>query len=175
MLFPDIKKSYFEYSISYRNKLIKNIEKIFFILSNGNILNFIKLLCLTTTFGKKYILPASQEIQNRTTLINIKNLYEKALLYQKPSILSLIACDYSLETLKNIGFNISRNQYQRAKKINKNNLATIIPYKRKIPNSKKKLSNETIKKIVILLLNYSNISSNYNLKRKNYIDFNIKN
>ena len=80
------------------------------------------------------------ELNDKSILKNVENLYYNSLPHQKPSVLSLVACSYSFITLNEVGFNISRDQFNRARKINQEGKATLIPYVRAVPVSKSKLS-----------------------------------
>ena len=71
--FPALSKAYKYFMPSYQNKLIKKLEGIFLILSDGNIKEFIKEICNTTNFRKKIILPVSEELNNNSILSNINN------------------------------------------------------------------------------------------------------
>ena len=77
--FPALSKAYKYFVQSYQNKLIKKLEEIFIILSDSNIKEFIKEICNTTNFGKKFIFLVSEKLNNILILLNVKNFYNKSL------------------------------------------------------------------------------------------------
>ena len=67
--------------------------------------------------------------------------------------------------LKEKGFNITKDQHLRVKEKNKLNKATLKAYQRIMPTSIRRISNETIRKIVTICLENSKITQKQIIKR----------
>ena len=157
-------KSFENLSKSHKNKVISKFNDLFYLISNGIISSLTSYLC-ESKFGLEFIFPFYFEKYTKPILANIKDLYNKSPVSQKPSILSLIASQFSYQDLLKHEFQISKNQYYRAKKINRCNKATLLPYEKVIPKSKQKINNEQITKIVQICQENSTISSDSNIKK----------
>ena len=105
-------------SKSQKNKIISKIKDFFYFISNGNILSLMSDFC-NSKFSKEFIFPIYTEKYSKPILNNILNLYNNTPLLQKTIILSLIACQFSYKELKDYGFQISKNQFYKARKKNK--------------------------------------------------------
>ena len=96
---------------------------------------------------------------NAEILNNINELHKNAKNDQKSNILSVVAYDYMKPILKKLGFKFSNNQFKNAKNKRINENINLNKYKRHIPESKKKLSEDDIKNIIDYLNKYSQQSS----------------
>ena len=65
----------------------------------------------------------------------------------------MIACHFNKTQLLNMDLDVSQNQIQRARDINRSNKATLHEYKRTMPESKKKLRFQKLKRLSRLTLN----------------------
>ena len=90
---------------------------------------------------------------NLNIMNNIKCLYSNATNDNKSYILSLVAYDDLIPTLKNTGLKFTKKQFNAAKLKRINNNFTFKKYIRHVPESKKKL-NEDERKVVIKYLDY---------------------
>ena len=97
-------------------------------------------------------------------------LYKNTPALNKPSVLFLIACQFNKTQLLEMDLNVSQNQIQRARVINKEKKATLHEYERTMPESKRKLDLPRIEDIIEICLKNSQISS-YSSKKNKEISF----
>ena len=171
-IFSKPNKPIYELSKPQQNRYLLQIKQLFNLLSHNNEYMFIEYLCNKTTLGKKlYEDHYSYKINN--IIQNILQLYNTGENSQKLALLSLLANEFQLNFLKEKGFNITKDQHLRAKEKNKLNKATLKSYQRIMPASKRKISNETISKIVTICLENSKIIQKPNIKKIDFINFEI--
>ena len=84
---------------------------------------------------------------NVEILRNLKELHKNAKNDQKSNILSIVSYDYMIQILKKIGFKFSNSQFKTAQNKRVNENINLNNYKRHIPKSKTKLSQDDKDKI----------------------------
>ncbi|PVV03580.1 hypothetical protein BB560_001949 [Smittium megazygosporum] len=75
------------------------------------------------------------------------------------SVLALVSQVYTIEQLKDFGFEFSSNQYSLSRKKASDENFTLVDYERHSPTSKTKVSDKTKAKVSDILYEFSNISS----------------
>lgn len=140
-------------------KVVKKVENTFNLLSNGQVQDFVTFLMSETKLGKSHMLPAASKAIMDPVIKNILSLYENTPSNKRGHVLSLVANEFTYNTLLSFGFNITQGQFDWARKINKSGQASMLPYKRTMPKSRMKTSPLIQEQIVEILLENSYISS----------------
>lgn len=152
-------------SNSSKSRVFNNFTKALQFIAGENIPDFIEYL-FNTNFGKNNFIPIAQKLLCEPIVSNVITLYKATPASKKPSILSLIACHFNKTQLLNMDLDVSQNQIQRARDINRSNKATLHEYERTMPESKRKIEISKIEEIIKTCLKYSQISSYSSKKTK---------
>lgn len=104
-------------------------------------------------------MPVAKKLAMDPIIKNILLLYERTPVIKRGRILSLVANEFTFSELLSLGFSVTQGQFEWARKINKTGQASMLPYKRTMPKSRTKISQEAQEKIVEILLENSSISS----------------
>lgn len=160
--FTSATKPFSSLGASTKRERIAMLKKAFLFVSGGNLNSFIKHFLTQTEFGKTEFIPLIQNQKLNGIIDNLKDLLKSAPQKHLPALRSLVTSSYSLKELTDMGFNITKSEFEYSRKINKNKNVSLNKKSQKDNNYS--IKKEIIKKIIKKLLENSFETSQFTKK-----------
>lgn len=153
---------FFSLGASTKRERIAMLKKAFLFIAGDDLDNFIKHFLTQTEFGKAQFLPTIQNQKGNEFIENLKDLMKSSPQKHLPALQSLVTSSYSLKELNDMGFNITKSEFEYSRKINKNKNVSL--NKKSQKNNNYSLKKEITKKIIKKLLENSFETSQFTKK-----------
>ena len=154
---------FFSLAASTKRERIAMLKKAFFFVAGDDLKSFIKYFLNMTEFGKPEFLPNIQDEKALEIIENLKILMKNSPQKHLPDLRSLVTSSYSLSELNNLGFNMTKSEFEYSKKIKNNKKITL--NKKTNKNENYSLKKEIIKKILAYVLKYCSETSQASNKK----------
>ncbi|KAJ9083418.1 hypothetical protein DSO57_1034866 [Entomophthora muscae] len=118
--FTSAMKPFSSLGASTKRERIAMLKKAFLFISGGNLNSFINHFLTQTEFGKTEFIPLIQNQKLNGIIDNLKDLLKSAPQKHLTALRSLVTSSYSLKELTDMGFNITKSEFEYSRKINKN-------------------------------------------------------
>ena len=116
---------FFSLAASTKRERIAIFKKAFFFVAGDDLKSFIKYFLNMTEFGKTKFLPNIQDEKALEIIENLKILMKNSPQKHLPALRSLVISSYSLSELNNLGFNMTKSEFEYSKKIKNNKKITL--------------------------------------------------
>ena len=147
--FTSTMSPFFSLAASTKRERIAMLKKAFLFVASDDLNNFIKYFLNMTGFGNPKFLPNIQNEKAFEIIENLKILMKNSPQKHLPALRSLVISSYSLSELNNLGFNMTKSEFENSKKSKK-----ITLNKKTNKNENYSLKKEIIKKILAYVLKY---------------------
>ena len=158
--FTSTMQPFFSLGASTKRERIAMLKKAFSFVAGDDLNAFINHFLTQTAFGRTEFLPVIQNQKLNGIIDNLKDLLKSSPQKHLPALRSLVTSSYSLQELIDMGFNITKSEFEYSRKINKN----VSLNKKSQKNNNYSLKKETIKKIIKKLLEHSFETSQFTKK-----------